>query len=196
MNDIDSVKDEMPEPITCPVCKEIVDGPIENELSEDQKTWVYFETVCHNCRTQFRIGEVTDKCHLCHQTFPSEPYFDVNERIHHWCKTDNQEYCTPCFMQLFFDGYVDISSDREDIDDENFLGLEICTNLGTIAPYKSRLATKGYELARSTQEWDQAKQLCKQLVRDNHRYLLFGTDGEQAGTKEYLIYRNILEHQQ
>ena len=153
--------------------------------------WPYCDDTCQKCGTRFRIGEVEEKCALCQQPFLSHPYYDVGERNHHWCKKNNQQYCTSCFMQLFFDGYIDLSSDKVDIDNENFIGFEICTEIGTVVPYQSRLAAKGYEFVDNVQEWNRAKQVSIRVVADNHKYLMFGIDAGLVDTHRFLIYRNI-----
>ena len=102
--------------VQCPVCGEEVDAT-EGQLDIHRNRWVFFEAFCPACDTDFRIGEPPYRCALCHEPLPCDPYNDVNELYHHRCQKDEHYYCTPCFMQLFFDGYIDLSSDDPDLSD-------------------------------------------------------------------------------
>ena len=94
--------------VTCPTCGKIVEDSCGGVRGEKDKIWQYYDTICDNCHTKFIIGEITDKCALCHEPFRSPLVDDINEFYHHWCRRDGKNYSTPCYMQRFFDGFVDI----------------------------------------------------------------------------------------
>ena len=180
--------------ITCPVCGEKADFT-EAQLNIDGNMWTYFEGFCSVCHTDFRIGEVPDRCALCHEPLPCDPHEDVNELYHHWCKKDGQYYCTPCFMQLFFNDYIDLSSDNPEVRDDSLLVYSLWyTHIGnSVAPYCSRLVAKGYQEVAVVEEWDEINQVCQQIVNEGRRYLVLSlsvSSDEPEGKNYYIIYRS------
>jgi hypothetical protein len=185
--------------VTCPACGEEA-GFIEAQLDSSGKRWVYYDGYCQNCDTEFVIGEVPHKCALCDEPLPCDPHEDVNELYHHWCEKDRQHYCTPCFMQLFFDGYIDLSSENPNVrDDEPCPGCVLpysiwYTHVGrSVAPYCSRLVGKGYEEVAAVKEWDEIKQVCRQIVSQSRRYLILSISGDEPERRYYyVIYQTRL----
>lgn len=178
--------------ITCPACGEVTEV-IEGRLDHEHKSWGYFETICESCNTNFRLGEVDERCALCRVPFPSDPYYDINELNHHWCDKDGQDYCTSCFMQLFFDGYIDLSSNNsvDTSDNSQIAAGPPCTHVGhSLGPYHSRLAVKGFEEAAVVKEWDEVIRICQQVLEEDKRYLILYKSSEEPGQQnEYVIYR-------
>ncbi len=171
--------------IMCPVCQEEAQV-VEGQLDQEHQCWLYFDTECSSCHTMFRVGEVQERCCLCKNPLPSDPYYDVNELDYHSCERDGQIYCTPCFMQLFFDGYIDLSSD----DDMIMADYPRCTHVGhTVDPYLSRLVAIGYEEFAVVQTWDEARQACQPIMDEGGRYLILYTSSEEPRQYEYTIYR-------
>lgn len=188
--------------ITCPACGEIASRS-EAELDPEGRKWVYFDGFCSDCRTSFRIGEVTNECALCHEPFRSDPYYDINEFDHHWCKKDGLPYCTACFMQLFLDGYIDLSSDNPELlhyteqrDGPAVLDGWDYTFIGySIDPYRSRLAAKGYQQVAAVKEWDEMKEICQQIINGGQRYLALGLIIAEPDTDvRYIIYQLDTSH--
>ena len=180
--------------VLCPICGEET-GPMEGQLSSDRDRWTYFWDRCYTCDTEFRIGRVSEKCALCHEPFFSDPYHDVNQYDHHRCEKDGRSYCTPCYMQLFFDGYIDLSSDNPELTDDTgrtALYSVWPTHVGnTVAPYRSRLITNGYEEVAVVKEWAQVGEICCKVVAKGRRYLVLGA-GVVDPREEYcyIIYQN------
>ena len=171
--------------IMCPVCQEEAQA-VEGQLDQEHNSWLYFDTTCSTCHTSFRIGEVQERCCLCRNPLSSDPYYDANELNHHWCKKNGQIYCTPCFMQLFFDGYIDLSSDECPI----MADCRQCTHVGyTIDPYHSRLISIGYEEFAIVQTCDDVRQTCQYIMDEGGRYLILYTSSEESPQREYTIYR-------
>lgn len=171
--------------IRCPICGEMV-SPIEGRLDEELNKWVFFESRCSNCETDFQIGEVAERCALCHETLKSDPYYDINEFDHHWCEIDQQSYCTPCFMQLFFEGYIDLSSNKTGIGDFD----HIPTHVGySLSPYRSRLLACGYNEVATIAEWEQVKHLCQQIANRGGYYLVLGVFVQESDWDVlYIVY--------
>ena len=69
--------------VLCPVCGEEVRAS-EAELDVGGNRWAYFYGRCDACHTDFRIGQVTDRCARCDEPFAHDPYYDINEFYHHW----------------------------------------------------------------------------------------------------------------
>jgi len=87
-------------------------------------------------------------------------------------------------MQLFFDGYIDLSSDNPDIrDNEPCAGSLVpysmwYTHIGlSVTPYRSRLVAKGYQEVVALENWDGIKQVCRQVVNEGRRYLILRLEG-------------------
>jgi hypothetical protein len=191
-----STSDDFPL-VTCPNCGDETQFT-EAQLDNDGNRWTYYQGFCDACRTDFRIGEVPDKCALCHEPFVCDPREDVNEFYHHWCEKDRRCYCTPCFMQLFFDSYIDLSSDNPEVRDEEHCPSTVMpysrlyTHIGhSVSPYHSRLIAKGYEEVARAKEWDEIKQLCKHIVEEGHRYLILSVSNK--GEDGYIIFRTGAE---
>ena len=182
--------------ILCPACGEQV-WSSEGELHAVGKRWAYFDGRCGACNTDFRIGQVSHRCALCQEPFPSDPCCDINEFHHHWYEKDGQSYCTPCFMQLFFDGYIDLSSDNPQLTDETHctdteaLHSLWPTHVGnTVAPYCSRLAANGYEEVVVVKEWEEIGEICRRVVEEGRRYLVLGSGSRKAEDEyHYIVYR-------
>ncbi len=205
----DSVSEDYPV-VTCPICGEEA-GFTEAQRDREGKGWMYYDGSCEACDTEFVIGEVPDRCALCEEPFPSDSYQDVNELYHHTYDKGGQTYYTACYMQLFFDGLFDLSSDNTDVpEDEShpgnitpYFGL-FYTHVGnTVAPYYSRLVSKGYEEVAivslvttgyqdvaTAKEWHEIYQVCRQIVSRGRRYLILSTNDEEPGRDHYIIYQN------
>jgi hypothetical protein len=177
--------------VICPACGEEVPA-CEAQLNAAHNGWVYFDSRCNSCDTKFRTGEVPERCDLCQQLFRTRPYSDINEFYHHYCREDGHSYCTPCHMQLFFEGYLDLSSDDlgllRQYDEPNtgaILHDPPWTYIGcTVTPYEYRLAIKGYQEIATVDKQDWGNSLhtlvhiCGQIVSRGRRYLILveGTD--------------------
>ena len=130
-------------------------------------------------------------CALCKQPFRSDPHDDVNEFYSHYSKDAAVFYCTPCFMQLFFDGDIDLGSDDpETIYKQIYIGH-------SEAPYSSRLADKGYQMFATVEEMYEGddvsgefKEICRQIINKGRRYLILGVEDPESSRYRFIIYQS------
>ena len=181
-------------PVLCPVCGQAVCEGV-GKPKTDGNGWEHLSTKCRGCGTRFHLGEVSDTCALCHEPFRLAPYVDMSQSDHHRCRKDRQFYCTPCFMQLFFDGYIDLSCGDPNFTDDSEFGERMVPYpydpifVGhTVAPYRSRLAVKGYELALVARGWQETTEICRRVAEEGRRYLVLRSEAK-GREGDYSIYQ-------
>lgn len=190
---LDFLADGLP-PVLCPVCGEATCKGV-GETNADGDGWEHLSSRCRACHTDFRIGQVSHRCALCYEPFRYAPYDDINEFHHHLCGKDRQCYCTPCFMQLFFDDCIDLSSSHpeftDDTDPNDYAVLRGYrpTYVGnTVAPFRSRLAANGYEEVALVKERDDIEQICRRVAQEGRRYLVL-ISGKSEKERHYIVYQ-------
>ena len=181
--------------VLCPTCGEPTE-PGESRLAAEGDRWEHASATCIECGTDFRLGQVPDRCALCCEPFATQPHCDRGDYHHHWCAEDRHNYCTPCYMQLFFDGYIDLSSDNpepiHDKDSNELLYLRCWrTYVGSsVAPYRSRLIAKGYQEAAVLEDYKDVSKTCRQAVRQGRRYLILCSSIQGTGKESYHVFHS------
>ena len=138
-----------------------------------------------------RTEELSKRCAQCKQPFHSDPYDDINEFYSHGSKDREGFYCTPCFMQLFFDGDIDLSSDDPETQYKQiYVGH-------SEAPYSSRLAARGYQVFATVEEAHKGddvsgafEEICRQIINKGRRYLILGVEDPESSRYRFIIYQS------
>lgn len=200
-NNIESNITAEPGSTLCPTCRKPCEVAGRQSYPTAPDT-LYSIVFCQQCGTLFRTGNMVNECSRCGMLFPDDPYDDVNSFYSHWCDIDLTFYCTPCYLNLFFNGRIDLSLDNPDVDRATSRKWEIavlwCIYVeGSISRYLPRLKARGFEQVAEMDEpeFDRVRETCGDIAKAGNRYLVLIEFNLTRNTgSKYIVFQTNKEN--